>query len=88
MLSFQDIYQWCGSECNRFERLKASQVAIDIRDNERNGRAKLHMVEEGSEAEAIIAVSNINQIKKKTNTQMQFKIFLFLGIFQENWTWK
>ncbi|CAB1317758.1 unnamed protein product, partial [Coregonus sp. 'balchen'] len=39
----KDIYQWCGSESNRFERLKASQVAIDIRDNERNGRAKLQM---------------------------------------------
>lgn len=53
----QDIYQWCGSECNRFERLKASQVAIDIRDNERNGRAKLEMVEEGAEPQAIIDVS-------------------------------
>ncbi|KAM6948610.1 LOW QUALITY PROTEIN: scinderin like b [Aplochiton taeniatus] len=49
-----DIYQWCGSECNRFERLKASQVAIDIRDNERNGRAKLHMVEDGAEPDAVI----------------------------------
>ncbi|MEQ2206576.1 hypothetical protein XENOCAPTIV_000145, partial [Xenoophorus captivus] len=37
----KNVYQWCGSECNRFERLKASQVAIDIRDNERNGRAKV-----------------------------------------------
>ncbi|XP_054623755.1 scinderin like b [Dunckerocampus dactyliophorus] len=52
----KDIYQWCGSECNRFERLKASQVAIDIRDNERNGRAKLHMVEEGEEPGAITEV--------------------------------
>uniref|UniRef100_A0A667Y740 Macrophage-capping protein n=2 Tax=Myripristis murdjan TaxID=586833 RepID=A0A667Y740_9TELE len=49
----KDIYQWCGSECNRFERLKASQVAIDIRDNERNGRAKLQMVEEGAEPPAL-----------------------------------
>uniref|UniRef100_A0AAQ5XAM3 Gelsolin-like domain-containing protein n=1 Tax=Amphiprion ocellaris TaxID=80972 RepID=A0AAQ5XAM3_AMPOC len=48
-IKYQDIYQWCGSECNRFERLKASEVAIDIRDNERNGRAKLQMVEEGEE---------------------------------------
>ncbi|KAF5909401.1 gelsolin-like, partial [Clarias magur] len=52
----KDIYQWCGSECNRFERLKASQMAIDIRDNERNGRAKVQMVEENSEPEAITAV--------------------------------
>lgn len=50
----KDIYQWCGNECNRFERLKASQVAIDIRDNERNGRAKLHMVDDGAEPADII----------------------------------
>uniref|UniRef100_A0A4W5M3G3 Macrophage-capping protein n=1 Tax=Hucho hucho TaxID=62062 RepID=A0A4W5M3G3_9TELE len=50
----KDIFQWCGSECNRFERLKASEVAIDVRDNERNGRAKLQIVEEGGEPEAII----------------------------------
>ncbi|XP_072220495.1 scinderin like b [Leuresthes tenuis] len=52
----KDVYQWCGSECNRFERLKASQVTIDIRDNERNGRAKVHMVEEGDEPAAVIEV--------------------------------
>ncbi|XP_056315789.1 scinderin like a [Danio aesculapii] len=45
----KDIYQWCGSECNRFERIKASEVSIGIRDNERNGRAILHIVEDGSE---------------------------------------
>uniref|UniRef100_A0A3Q3W7Z0 Macrophage-capping protein n=1 Tax=Mola mola TaxID=94237 RepID=A0A3Q3W7Z0_MOLML len=53
----RDIYHWCGSECNRYERLKASQVAIDIRDNERNGRAKLHMVEEGGEPAAVTEVA-------------------------------
>ncbi|XP_061588613.1 scinderin like b isoform X2 [Cololabis saira] len=50
----KDVYQWCGSECNRFERLKASQVAIDIRDNERNGRAKVHMVEEAEEPDNVV----------------------------------
>ncbi len=45
--SVRTFNQWCGSDCNRFERLKASQLAIDIRDNERNGRAKLIMVEDG-----------------------------------------
>uniref|UniRef100_A0A667ZU83 Scinderin n=1 Tax=Myripristis murdjan TaxID=586833 RepID=A0A667ZU83_9TELE len=43
------IYQWCGSKCNKFERLKAAQVATGIRDNERNGRAKVVVVDEGSE---------------------------------------
>lgn len=52
----QDIYEWCGGESNRFERLKASQVAIDIRDNERNGRAKLHVIEDDSEPENVMAV--------------------------------
>ncbi|MGH0184460.1 UNVERIFIED_CONTAM: hypothetical protein FKN15_017016 [Acipenser sinensis] len=37
--------------CNKFERLKAAQVAAGIRDNERNGRAQLIVVEEGSEPE-------------------------------------
>ncbi|EMP41923.1 Adseverin [Chelonia mydas] len=44
-----EIYQWCGSTCNKFERLKATQVAVGIRDNERNGRSQLIVVEEGSE---------------------------------------
>lgn len=57
----QDIYLWCGSECNRYERLKASEVAIDIRDNERNGRAKLHMVEEGDEPEEVIKVRSADR---------------------------
>ncbi|KAF6730771.1 Gelsolin [Oryzias melastigma] len=52
----KDVYVWCGSECNRFERLKASQVGIDIRDNERNGRAKLHMVEEGAEPDDLTKI--------------------------------
>lgn len=50
----KDVFQWCGSECNRYERLKASEVAIGIRDNERNGRAKLHLVDEGDEPDDFI----------------------------------
>uniref|UniRef100_A0A671KBV1 Macrophage-capping protein n=1 Tax=Sinocyclocheilus anshuiensis TaxID=1608454 RepID=A0A671KBV1_9TELE len=55
----KDIYQWCGSECNRFERLKASEVAIGIRDNERNGRASLEMVEDGAEKLVETLIPNI-----------------------------
>ncbi|KAF5908597.1 adseverin-like [Clarias magur] len=50
------IYQWCGSMCNKFERLKAAQVATGIRDNERNGRAQLVIVEEGHEPNKLIEV--------------------------------
>uniref|UniRef100_A0A8C7VZK9 Scinderin n=1 Tax=Oncorhynchus mykiss TaxID=8022 RepID=A0A8C7VZK9_ONCMY len=52
------IYQWCGSECNKFELLKAAQVAAGIRDNERNGRAKLVVVEEGREPSTLTEVSD------------------------------
>uniref|UniRef100_A0A8C6LAU9 Scinderin like a n=1 Tax=Nothobranchius furzeri TaxID=105023 RepID=A0A8C6LAU9_NOTFU len=45
----KDIYHWSGSDSNRYERLKTTQMANDIRDNERKGRAKVHMIEEGSE---------------------------------------
>ncbi|XP_035271568.1 scinderin like a [Anguilla anguilla] len=50
------IYHWSGSECNRFERLKATEVAADIRDNERGGRAKMEMIDEGAEPQAVIDV--------------------------------
>lgn len=52
----EDIYHWCGTECNPFERLKATQVALDIRDNERSGRGNLHIIDEGSEPEAVLEV--------------------------------
>ncbi|KAI2664342.1 Gelsolin [Labeo rohita] len=51
----EEVYQWCGSKCNQFERLKATSVSKDIRDNERCGRAKLTVCEEGSENEKILA---------------------------------
>ncbi|XP_023388287.1 adseverin [Pteropus vampyrus] len=51
-----EIYQWCGSSCNRYERLKANQVAIGIRDNERKGRSQLIVVEEGGEPSELIEI--------------------------------
>ncbi|KAG8443075.1 hypothetical protein GDO86_011771 [Hymenochirus boettgeri] len=50
------IYQWCGSSCNKFERVKATQVANGIRDTERNGRSRVIVVEEGSEPNELIQV--------------------------------
>ncbi|KAM9308076.1 scinderin-like [Gastrophryne carolinensis] len=51
-----EIYQWCGEKCNKYERLKASQVANSIRDNERKGRGKVIVVEDGLEPAALIKV--------------------------------
>uniref|UniRef100_A0A8C4IQW0 Scinderin n=1 Tax=Dicentrarchus labrax TaxID=13489 RepID=A0A8C4IQW0_DICLA len=53
------IYQWCGSKCNTFERLKAAQVARGIRDNERNARAQLVVVEEGCEPSQLTDVLGV-----------------------------
>uniref|UniRef100_A0A8C9YW57 Gelsolin n=1 Tax=Sander lucioperca TaxID=283035 RepID=A0A8C9YW57_SANLU len=51
-----EIYQWCGSQSNRFEKLKATQVAKGIRDNERSGRARVYVCDEGMEREKMIEV--------------------------------
>ncbi|CAH2316651.1 gelsolin isoform X2 [Pelobates cultripes] len=51
-----DIFQWCGSNANRFEKLKATSIAKDIRDNERHGRAKVYVMDEGMEREKMIEV--------------------------------
>uniref|UniRef100_A0A8C2AAY8 Gelsolin n=1 Tax=Cyprinus carpio TaxID=7962 RepID=A0A8C2AAY8_CYPCA len=68
----QEIYQWCGSKCNQFERLKATSVSKDIRDNERCGRAKLYVCEEGSENEKILTVSII---KRRRFIQKSAKLY-------------
>ncbi|XP_077439812.1 scinderin like a [Vanacampus margaritifer] len=52
----KNIYAWTGSDGNRYERLKATQLALDIRDNERRGRAELCLVDEGDEPEEVIKV--------------------------------
>uniref|UniRef100_A0A8C5AEU0 Gelsolin n=1 Tax=Gadus morhua TaxID=8049 RepID=A0A8C5AEU0_GADMO len=51
-----EIYQWCGSQSNRFEKLKATTVAKGIRDNERSGRARVYVCDEGSEREKMLEV--------------------------------
>ncbi|XP_034455639.1 adseverin [Hippoglossus hippoglossus] len=53
------IYQWCGSKCNHFEKLKAAQVARGIRDNERNGRPEVVFIEEGSEPSTLTDVLGV-----------------------------
>ncbi|CAN9501021.1 unnamed protein product [Ophioblennius macclurei] len=52
----KDIYHWSGSESNHFERLKSTQLANGIRDNERKGRAVVEMIQEGSEPDKVLEV--------------------------------
>uniref|UniRef100_A0A7N5JIF9 Gelsolin n=1 Tax=Ailuropoda melanoleuca TaxID=9646 RepID=A0A7N5JIF9_AILME len=51
-----NIHQWCGSQANRFEKLKATQVAKGIRDNERSGRARVYVEDEGAERDEMLQV--------------------------------
>ncbi|XP_060118532.1 villin-1 [Heteronotia binoei] len=44
------IIQWNGPESNRMERLKGMNVAKDIRDHERGGRAQIGVVDGEAEA--------------------------------------
>lgn len=61
----QEIYQWCGSESNHFEKLKATQVAKGIRDNERSGRAKVYVCNEGAEREKMLEVMSVSAVRTK-----------------------
>ncbi|KAJ8286307.1 hypothetical protein GJAV_G00036950 [Gymnothorax javanicus] len=51
-----EVYQWCGFKSNYFEKLKATQVAKGIRDNERSGRARVFVCDEGREREKMLEV--------------------------------
>lgn len=53
----QNVFVWCGSNANCFEKIKASELAIDIRDNEKNGRGNMLIIDEGSEPEEVIKVT-------------------------------
>lgn len=69
LFALQEIYQWCGSQSNRFEKLKATQVAKGIRDNERSGRARVYVCEEGVEREKMLEVnSSLNYENKSSLT--------------------
>mmetsp|Transcript_48510 Transcript_48510/g.114547 ORF Transcript_48510/g.114547 Transcript_48510/m.114547 type:complete len:975 (+) Transcript_48510:71-2995(+) len=45
------IYQWNGKDSNKYERAKALDVVVGIKDNERQGRAEIVRVDEGDEPE-------------------------------------
>ncbi|XP_061116195.1 gelsolin-like isoform X2 [Conger conger] len=51
-----DIFEWFGCQCNGYERLKATKLAKAIRDNERGGRARVRMCDEGDEPEEMLEI--------------------------------
>ncbi|EDV22114.1 uncharacterized protein TRIADDRAFT_29447 [Trichoplax adhaerens] len=41
------IYCWCGKDSRKAERIKAMEVARSIRDDERGGKAKIYIIDDG-----------------------------------------
>lgn len=41
----RDVYVWVGPKANRVEKLKATNVANEIRDRDHNGRSKVHIID-------------------------------------------
>uniref|UniRef100_A0A8D3C7G3 Scinderin like a n=1 Tax=Scophthalmus maximus TaxID=52904 RepID=A0A8D3C7G3_SCOMX len=50
----ENIFIWAGSKSNPFERLKSIDLAIEIRNNERAGKAVIHHIDEGSEPDVLL----------------------------------
>jgi len=49
------LFQWNGREASRPEKAKGQQIAQSIKDDERGGRAELHVLSEGDASEAMSA---------------------------------
>lgn len=54
----QTIVAWSGSKANMFERQKVREIAMLIRDTERNGKAHITDVTEGEETLEMVQVTN------------------------------
>ncbi|KAK3752621.1 hypothetical protein QZH41_018816, partial [Actinostola sp. cb2023] len=44
-----NIYCWNGSDCSRIEKIKGTEVATKIKDEERGGKAAIHIVDENKD---------------------------------------
>ena len=49
------LYQWNGGEASRAEKAKGAQIAQSIKDDERGGRAVLHLLAEGDASPEMVA---------------------------------
>ncbi|KAB0403038.1 hypothetical protein E2I00_018772 [Balaenoptera physalus] len=53
---YQNIFTWCGAKSNILERNKARDLALAIRDSERQGKARVEIVSDGEEPADMIQV--------------------------------
>lgn len=52
----QNIFVWCGGKSNILERNKARDLALAIRDSERQGKAQVEIVTDGEEPAEMVQV--------------------------------
>lgn len=55
----QNIFAWCGAKSNILERNKARDLALAIRDSERQGKAQVEIITDGEEPAEMIQVGDI-----------------------------
>lgn len=57
----QNIFAWCGAKSNILERNKARDLALAIRDSERQGKAQVEIVADGEEPGEMIQVGDAGE---------------------------
>ncbi|KAK2119814.1 hypothetical protein P7K49_001200 [Saguinus oedipus] len=65
----QNIFAWCGGKSNILERNKARDVALAIRDSERQGKAQVEIVTDGEEPDEMIQVLGPKPSLKEGNPE-------------------
>ncbi|KAI5140874.1 Macrophage-Capping Protein [Manis pentadactyla] len=65
----QNIFTWCGAKSNILERNKARDLALAIRDSERQGKARVEIVTDGDEPAEMIQVLGPKPALKEGNPE-------------------
>ncbi|XP_074188370.1 macrophage-capping protein isoform X2 [Rhinolophus sinicus] len=65
----QNIFVWCGGKSNILERNKARDLALAIRDSERQGKAQVEIVTDGEEPAEMIQVLGPKPTLKEGNPE-------------------
>ncbi|XP_001364175.1 macrophage-capping protein [Monodelphis domestica] len=63
------IFVWCGGKSNILERNKAQDLALAIRDSERQGKAQVEIVTDGEEPSEMIQVLGSKPTLKEGNPE-------------------
>lgn len=65
----QNIFTWCGGKSNILERNKARDLALAIRDSERQGKAQVEIITDGEEPAEMIQVLGPKPALKEGNPE-------------------